>query len=166
MAVHKLTWHMRLIYSFSSFEFLPEPAFHFSFAMSSFFGYSDYVIALLLPFFGSGRMLPNQPAWEHDPWSRKAPQAPLQQNPPAPFSHRLLFIITQVFSPLVTSYWNATLWAPHLNLCELHSHLSSAQVQHYNFRFVKFNNIFFSTGARVWRLWRCSPEVKSLCWDE
>lgn len=69
---------------------------------------------------------------EPDPWSRKAPQAPLQQNPPAPFSHHCLFIITIVFSPLVTSYWNATLWEPHLNLCELRSHSSSTlQLQVY-----------------------------------
>lgn len=45
---------------------------------------------------------------EHDPWSRGAPGAPLQQNPPLPFSHHCLFIMTPLFSPLVTSYWNST----------------------------------------------------------
>lgn len=61
-----------------------------------------------MPFPGSGLMLPNQPVWKHDPWSRKGPQAALQQNPPAPLSHHRLFIITPEFSPPVTSHWNAT----------------------------------------------------------
>lgn len=46
--------------------------------------------------------------WENDPWSRRAPQAPLQHNPLLPLSHHCLFIITPVFSPLVTSYWNSS----------------------------------------------------------
>lgn len=141
--VQRLSWHTALMFGFSKF---PLSVWSRSLGLGAELVWIFWLChraAAPAAFFGSGPALPNQPVWEHDPWSRKTPQAPLQQNPSAPFSHCCLFIMALLFSPLVSAYWNATLRVPHLNLCELNSHLSSTQVQRYDFRFVKYSNIFF-----------------------
>lgn len=86
------------------------------------------------------------------------PSAPTARANSTLFPSLSVYHYASVLMPPVTSYWNSTFWAPHLNLCELAAPTWVPQVQLCNSRFegVRFIFYFFcffcfaSFSSRIW----------------